>query len=294
MSATANLGAILAIAYGSISLVLRLVQHRLIFAPSPRVELKPTDWQLDAEDVWLTVSSPSEDAAERIHGWWIPAASGANSQKVLLYFHGNSGNLSRHFNLNQIRRFYQLGFSVLAIDYRGYGRSSARFPNEDRLYEDAELAFDYLTETRGIAPEQIFFFGHSLGGAIAIHTASRHPTIAGLIIEGSFTSMFEVVMSRKSYAFFPIAWILTQRFNSIEKVAALPMPILLIHGTEDRTVPAFMSDRLYEAATAAKQLYKVPQAGHNDVASVAGEEQYLERIGQFLQQVLTEKSQKLS
>lgn len=291
MSAIAYLGVILAIGYGSISLVLRFVQHRLIFAPSPQVELKPVDWQLDAEDVWLTVSSNSEAAAERIHGWWIPAAPASNSQNVLLYFHGNSGNLSRNFNLDQIRRFYQLGFSILAIDYRGYGRSSERFPNESRVYEDAETAFLYLTQNRGISPDRILFFGHSLGGAIAIETASRHPQIAGLIIECSFTSMLEVVNHRKYYAMFPINWILTNRFNSIEKVSSLPMPILLIHGTEDRIVPALMSEKLYETATSLKQLYLVPHAGHNDVASVAGEESYLETVGQFVQQV-REKSER--
>jgi uncharacterized protein len=285
MSATAYLGVILAIVYGSACLLLRFVQDRLIFVPSPIVELAPADWQLEAEDVWLTVSSDSPEEAERIHGWWIPASPSTNSQNVLFYLHGNSGNLSRNFNLNQIRRFYQLGFSVFAIDYRGYGRSSDRFPSELRVYEDAQMGLRYLTEDRGISPERIFIFGHSLGGAIAIETATHHPDVAGLIIEGSFTSMLEVVNNRKSYAIFPIGWILTHRFNSIEKVASLPMPMLLIHGTEDSIIPAFMAERLYDAATAPKQLYLVPRAGHNDVASVAGEEEYLETVRQFVRQV---------
>jgi uncharacterized protein len=294
MSATAYLGVILAIVYGSVCFLLRFVQDRLIFAPSSLVELAPADWQLDHEDVWLTVSSDSQKEAEQIHGWWIPASPSANSENVLLYFHGNSGNLSRNFNLDQIRRFYQLGFSVLAIDYRGYGRSSDRFPNESRVYEDAQIGWQYLTETREISPEKIFFFGHSLGGAIAIETATRHPDIAGLIIEGSFTSMLEVVNNRKSYALFPMNWILTQRFNSIEKVKALPIPMLFIHGTEDRIIPAFMSQQLYETATASKQLYLVPTAGHNDIASVAGEDKYLATVHQFVQQVRRQQDVKLS
>ncbi|MGB5896561.1 MAG: alpha/beta hydrolase [Geitlerinemataceae cyanobacterium] len=285
MSATAYIGVILAILYGSVSILLRFVQYRLIFVPSPIVELAPADWQLDHEDVWLTVSSDSPEEAERIHGWWIPASPSADMPKVLLYLHGNSGNLSRNFNLDQIRRFHQLGFSVLAIDYRGYGRSSDRFPNESRVYEDAQMGVQYLTEKRGISPEKIFIFGHSLGGAIAIETASRYPQVSGLIIEGSFTSMLEVANNRKSYAMFPLDWILTQRFNSVEKVPSLPMPLLLIHGREDSVVPAFMGERLYEAATAYKQLYMVPNAGHNDVAAVAGEEEYLETIRQFVRQV---------
>lgn len=289
MSATAYVGVILAIVYGSVCLLLRFVQDRFIFAPSPLVELDPADWQLDHEDIWLTVSSDSQQQAERIHCWWIPASPSVDTTNVLFYFHGNSGNLSRNFNLDQIRRFYQLGFSVFAIDYRGYGRSSDRFPNESRVYEDAQIGWRYLTETRGISPKQIFFFGHSLGGAIAIETATHHPDVAGLIIEGSFTSMLEVVNTRKHYTLFPIDWILTQRFNSIEKVASLPMPILFIHGTEDSIVPAFMSEKLYEVTTAFKQLTLVPQAGHNDVATVAGEEEYLETVRQFVQQVHVQK-----
>lgn len=285
MSAIAYIGVILTLVYGGACFLLRFVQHRLIFAPSPIVELQPEDWQLDREDVWLAVSAEAGEDAERVHGWWIPAPSSADSQNVLLYLHGNSGNLSRNYNLDQIRRFSRLGFSVLAIDYRGYGRSSDRFPSEARVYEDARIGLQYLIDTLKIAPERIFLFGHSLGGAIAIETAAHHRDLAGLIIEGSFTSMLEVANNRKSYAMFPIEWILTQRFNSIEKVATLPMPILFIHGTEDSVVPSFMSDKMYAAATAEKQLYRVPQAGHNDVAVVAGEENYFEKIRQFVRQV---------
>jgi uncharacterized protein len=294
MSAIAYLVGILTIVYGSACLLLRFVQYRLIFAPSPTAELTPADWQLGHEDVWLTVSSDSPEQQERIHGWWIPASLSVDTTNVLLYFHGNSGNLSRNFNLDQIHRFHQLGFSVFAIDYRGYGRSSDRFPSESRVYEDAQMGVKYLTENQGILPAKIFFFGHSLGGAIAIEMASRHPQVAGLIIEGSFTSMLEVANNRKSYTMFPLDWILTQRFNSIEKVASLPMPILFIHGIEDSVVPAFMGKKLYEAATGYKQLYMVPNAGHNDVAEVAGEEEYLEKLRQFVQQVRMQKKLELS
>ncbi|HIK29801.1 MAG TPA: alpha/beta hydrolase [Oscillatoriales cyanobacterium M59_W2019_021] len=285
MSAMAYIGVILAIVYGGACLLLRFVQHRLIFVPSPIVELQPEDWQLDPEDVWLQVASETEEDAERIHGWWIPASPSTDSQNVLLYLHGNSGNLSRNYNLDQIRRFSRLGFSVLAIDYRGYGRSSDRFPNEARVYEDARIGLQYLMDTLKIAPERIFLFGHSLGGAIAIETATHHRDLAGLIIEGSFTSILEVANNRKSYAMFPLDLILTQRFNSIDKVATLTMPILFIHGTDDSVVPSFMSEKLYAAATAEKQLYLVPQAGHNDVAAIAGEENYLEKVRQFVRQV---------
>jgi alpha-beta hydrolase superfamily lysophospholipase len=121
---------------------------------------------------------------ERIHVWWIAAQPDA---KVLLYLHGNGINMGAA--VANAHQFHQLGFSVLLIDYRGYGRSEGSFPTETRVYQDAVTAWDYLVKQRQIQPSQIFLFGHSLGGAIAIDLAVQHPDAAGLIVESSFTSM---------------------------------------------------------------------------------------------------------
>jgi hypothetical protein len=152
----------------------------------------------------------------------------------------------------------------------GYGLSEGQFPSETRVYEDAARAWQYLVEERQISPQQIIIYGHSLGGAIAIDLAVKHPDAAGLIVESSFTSMREMVYRRNIYRAFPVDLILTQRFESIKKVPSLKMPVLFFHGTADSTIPVFMSEKLYAAAGEPKILVIVEGAGHNNLATTAG------------------------
>ena len=148
-----------------------------------------------------------------------------------------------------------------------------------------EIVWDYLINQRGIEPKDIFVYGHSLGGAIAIELATRHPEMAGLIIQGSFTSMSDVVHNMGTYRIFPINLLLHQRFDSMTKLQKLKIPIMLIHGRLDELLPASMSERLFQASSAEiKDLYLVPDAGHNNVAAVAGDE-YLDRVSRFVNQL---------
>ncbi|BAY10701.1 alpha/beta hydrolase [Calothrix sp. NIES-2098] len=272
-------GIIAAIAYLAFCLLLFIQQPRFIFFPSTIVEQTPALFNLAYEEVWLPVQIRSR-RVERIHGWWLKAKQ--PNAKVLLYLHGNGVNIGA--NINHAYRFYQLGFSVLLIDYRGYGRSEGAFPNEMRVYQDAVTAWNYLVQQLQIPPGHIFIYGHSLGGAIAIDLALKHPNAAGLIVESSFTSIREVVAYRNLFRIFPVDLILTQRFESIKKVPKLKMPVLFIHGTADSTVPFFMSQKLYAVAPEAKKLILVPGAEHNDVADVAGVE-YMQWVDDFVQQV---------
>jgi pimeloyl-ACP methyl ester carboxylesterase len=197
-----------------------------------------------------------------------------------LYLHGNGSNVGA--NVEHAHRFHRLGLSVFTIDYRGYGKSQGDFPSESQVYEDAQLAWDYLVQQRGVNPNQIYIYGHSLGGAIAIDLAVRHPEAAGLIVEGSFTSTRAMVDFQKGlFWLFPIDWLLTQRFDSLSKVDRLQMPVLFIHGTADNVVPVEMSKKLFDAAPDPKQLYIVPDGGHNNVAQIGGAE-YLQIVSQFL------------
>jgi hypothetical protein len=149
------------------------------------------------------------------------------------------------------------------------------------VYEDAETAWRYLVEQREIDPQQLYVFGHSLGGAIALELATRQRQIPGLVVEGTFTSIRDMAVEEKGYGWLPVNWLLTQRFNSVKKVSSLQTPIFFIHGTDDRVVPAYMSERLYQAASGRKELWLVETARHNDVATVAGTA-YEKRIWQFL------------
>lgn len=276
---------ILAIAYLLICITLRLWQNRLIFVPTKVIQTTPADLGLPYQEVWIPVSTKT-GKIERLHGWWIPAASPTTD--VLLYLHGNGENIGA--NVRHTQRFHQWGFSVLLFDYRGYGKSDGIFPTEAQVYQDSQAAWDYLVQERGIAPQEIFVYGHSLGGAIAIELAAKNPVIPGLIVESTFTSMRLMVDHEGIYGLFPADLLLTHKFDSISKVKSLKMPLLLIHGTSDRVVPALMSQVLFDTITAPKQLLLVPDAGHNDVAEVSGV-QYQQAVQQFVAQVRARQAQ---
>jgi uncharacterized protein len=267
------LGGSLVTLYLGLCLLLRLGQSRLIFHPSSTLDATPADVNLSYEDVRL--------AAEPgyAHAWWIPAAT-ANAP-VLLYLHGNASNIGDL--VHRADRFHQLGFAVLLLDYRGYGLSSPVFPTEAIVYEDAQLAWIHLTQARQIPPQQIVVFGQSLGGAVAIELATRHPDMGGIIVESSFTSLRDMADHTKLSRLFPTDLILTQHFDSLAKVPTLQVPSLFIHGEADDTIPARMSQALFAAAPQPKQLLLIPDADHEDVARLGGF-LYLETIQEFVDQ----------
>ncbi|HLO50206.1 MAG TPA: alpha/beta fold hydrolase [Kamptonema sp.] len=275
-------GGMVAIAYCGACIFLFTQQTKFIFAPTPLIETTPDFFQLRYENVWLPVAA-TNGKLEGIHGWWVPnSAPRRGNEKVVLYLHGNGINMGA--NIEHANRFHQVGLSVFLIDYRGYGRSTGNFPTESQVYQDAETAWHYLVKERGINPSQILIYGHSLGGAIAIDLALRHPDAAALIVESSFTSIRAMVDYQNQFWMFPVNLLLTQRFDSIAKVSKLQMPIFFIHGTADNVVPFEMSKKLFEAAPEPKQLYLIPNAGHNNTAQTAGAE-YLQRVRGFVEQL---------
>lgn len=258
--------------YLGLCLLLRLGQARLIFHPSAELDATPAAENLVYADVQLPVSTG------HLYGWWIPAV--APNPPVVLYLHGNGSNIGDL--VNQADRLHHLGLSILLFDYRGYGRSSPPFPNEAIVYEDGEAAWQYLTQIRQIAPQQIVLFGESLGGAVAIELATRHSQAAGVIVQSSLTSMRDIADYTKLSCLFPTDWLLTQRFDSLAKVRSLQTPSLFIHGTADQTIPPGMSQALYAAAPHAKQLLLVPEATHTNVARLGGT-QYRQTIQAFVE-----------
>ena len=263
---------VLAVLYLSSYCVLRSQQARLIFFPNSEIESTPQDYDLSYQDVWLDVGQ------ERVHGWWVPAAQA--SAPALLYFHGNGSNNGDHSDIAAL--FHQLDLAVLLIDYRGYGRSSQIFPSEASVYEDAEAAWQYLIEQQQLKPEQILAYGHSLGGAIAIELATKHPDLAGLIVEGTFTSIRAMASLTPALRLFPLSWLITQRFDSIAKIESLKMPILLLHGKQDDIVPSYMSAELFAAASEPKQLEFFPEAGHNNLPEL-NHERFLTVLRHFIE-----------
>ena len=251
-------------------------QRRIIFKPSRVLVETPQTLGLTFEEVWIPVTD-----RQTIHGWWIPAA--VPSKGTLLYFHGNGLNMSANIYLAQ--RYHALGLSVLMIDYRGYGLSDGEFPKEAWVYEDANAALTYLNQQRSISPNSVILFGHSLGGAIAIDLAQKHPDLAGVIIQSSFSSMEALARTQGWPMLFPLGLMLNQRFESLSKVPNLPMPKLWMHGSADTLIPAFMSQQLHEQSTFPSTMHIIEGAGHHNVATIAGD-RYNTLVQDFIDQAL--------
>ncbi len=253
--------------YGVIGLVLWGCQSCVsyfIFEPDRILYAKPSDFSFNVRDVGLPVTVSGE-AGQSLHGWWVaPAAWDA---KVVLYLHGNDGNVSTR--MGDIAALRELGYAVFMPDYRGYGESEGPFPSEKAVYEDAEAAWTYLVEQRGINPAHLYIYGHSLGGAIGIELALHHPEAAGLIVESSFTSIRDMAKLRRQYALLPIR-LLNQRFDSIQKVSKLELPVLYIHGTADEVVPYSMGEQLFRASGGRKRFIAIGGGMHNNNAAVGG------------------------
>ncbi len=250
--------------------LIRILENHFIYFPPryPEGFASPASYGLPVEDVWIT----AEDGV-RLNAWFLPSAG---SSIVLLWFHGNAENIG--YGLPVLKNLGRLGVNVMAVDYRGYGRSEGS-PNEVGVYRDADAAYRYLVESRNFKPGNIFIYGHSLGGAVAIDLASRREC-GGLIVESSFTRGRE--MGRRMLLIPLLEYVPKSRFDSLAKIAQARAPVMVIHGTHDQVVPFSMGKRLYEAAHAPKTFLAVGGAGHDDVYLIGGE-RYLERIRQFIQ-----------
>jgi alpha-beta hydrolase superfamily lysophospholipase len=257
------------------------------------------------DDVWIQFESHITGQTSQLHGLWLeadkplaslttdkirkvslqtqPGLSGtaklANlaeaDRPILLYLHGARWNVTG--SAFRMRRMQELGFSVLGVDYRGFGKSSAELPSEAMAYEDARAAWDWLAAKYPNRPRYIF--GHSLGGPIAIHLAAQVSDESGTIVEGTFTSIADVVSTFK-WGWMPISALITQRFEAIRKVDQIGSPLLVVHGGRDQLINPDLGRKLYEAATEPKLFVLVEDGSHHNTNSV-GQPQYKAALAQL-------------
>lgn len=243
-----------------------LAQPGMIFYPHDQLEASPNDWGLDFENVRI----PTEDGVE-LHGWFLPHQ---DSQRVLLFFHGNAGNISHRGA--SIDVFHRLGLNVLIIDYRGYGKSQGK-PSEPGLYRDAHAAWQHLTQERGYAPSDIVVFGRSLGGVVAAKLASATQPGA-LIVESSLSSAKDAARE-----IFPLlSWIVVLRFelNAAEYVSRARCPVMVLHSPDDNVIPYDLGRKLFEAAPQPKRFFEL-RGGHNE-GFLLSQPGYERALGAFL------------
>ncbi|MGD1897497.1 MAG: alpha/beta hydrolase [Phormidesmis sp.] len=267
-------------AYLLFCLTLWHYQAKLIFFPDPTIRNTPANLGLLYEEVWLPTGKGTQKGI--LHGWWVPTIN--HNARTILYLHGNGSNIGDL--IFRALQFHHWGYNILMIDYRGYGLSSGPFPSEQRVYEDAETAWRYLRTQKQIVGNNIIIYGRSLGGAIALNLATHHPNAAGAIIEASFTSMKAMVKHTYPHLPIPIDWILEHKFESIQKVRSLYLPLLFIHGTADAIIPPPMSQTLHNTApkSSFKKLVWIQHGDHNNLPTVGGD-RYRDAIRSFVESV---------
>lgn len=236
---------IAAVPYAALSFGAHRLSGSLIFpCPPPSYELGP--------DYFLLTSPDGVRVACRF--WENPDA-----RYTILWFHGNGEDLGTI--ADTVDSWRKEGFAILALDYRGYGRSEGS-PSEETVYADAAMAFEWLRAEKRLPHSRIIVMGYSLGSGPAVEIATREP-VAGLILQAPFVSTYRV-MTR--IPLFP-----GDKFRNLAKINRLKCPLLVIHGTADRTVPFWHGRKLLEAATVRKEHLWVEGAGHTDIAAVAGD-----------------------
>lgn len=245
--------------------ILFVFQSYFVYYPSRRLEASPDQVGLNYESVYFT----TEDGL-RLHGWYVPAA---RVRATLLFFHGNAGNIS--FWLYSLKIFNQLDVDTFIIDYRGYGLSEGR-PTESGTYRDAMAAWRYLTVERGIPGKRIILFGQSLGAAIATWLATQVQP-AALIIESAFTSVRDV--ARKHYPLWPASLLVWIQYPTIDRIAQVACPVLIVHSRSDEIVPFAHAEHLLKAAREPKAFLEL-MGGHNDGFRVTGRD-YLAGLDRF-------------
>lgn len=233
-------------------------ERQLIYFPSGDLPSPATVGLPGAEAVEFTT-----DDGLTLGGWFVAAAKPASGVTVLI-FNGNGGNRAMRAPL--AAQLAARGIASFLFDYRGYGGNPGA-PSEEGLASDARAARTYLASRDDVDQHRVVYFGESLGSAVAVSLAVERPPYA-LILRSPFTSLVD--MGRHHYPVLPVALLLRDRFPSLDRIAAVRSPLLVIAGDRDTIVPISQSERLYAAASSPKQLVVLEGLDHNDYELLAG------------------------
>lgn len=247
-----------------------IFQSRYVYFPERVLIADPSSVGLHFE----SISFETEDGV-KLSGWFIPRE---NSRGVVLFFHGNAGNISHR--LDSIQMFHRLGLNVFIFDYRGYGQSEGR-PTERGTYQDAEAAWQYLVKELKVGPQEIIVFGRSLGGAVASWLA-QNQTPGALIVESTFTSLPDI--GSTLYPYLPVRLLSRFKYNTMGYLARVDCPVLVVHSRDDEIMPFSHGKRLFEVAKEPKEFLEIT-GSHNEGFMTSGE-RYEKGLDSFISEYL--------
>ena len=247
-----NIFSYLGIFYAIILITAVSIQRNLIFYPGKLAQDYKFNIKSNVEEIFLTTVD-----GERINALFFLG----KKPEVILYFHGNAGDLSGWQFVSE--DFTAMDYSFLIIDYRGYGKSSGII-TEQGLYLDAEAAFRFLIEQKGFLARQILVYGRSIGSGVAVDLASKKE-IKGLVLEAPYVSLKKLA-NEKAPWLLPSLW-LRFHFNNMEKINHVRCPIIFIHGSDDTLIPPSHSKKLFEVFLGKKKIVILENGTHNDLGS---------------------------
>ena len=252
----------------SLKLLILWLEPRMAFFPLRGVQQTPENVGLPYTDVSIRTTD-----GETLHGWWLEHPE---PRAQVIFWHGNGGNLSLW--LEVIAGIRRRGFSVLAVDYRGYGASTGR-PSERGIYRDAEATAGEFARRfrRGSAP--VIYWGRSIGCPVAASSISTARPDA-LVLESPMPHVRAVLRTN------PIMWALSflssYRFPTSRFLQGYDGPLLVIHGEVDSIVPLSAGQQVFEnARTSRKTFVSIPGADHNDL-HVVNSAAYWRAIDEFV------------
>ena len=246
-------------------------QSSLVFLPGidRSFRASPADIGLAYSPVMLATAD-----GETLDGWFVPSGTNHETHGLVVFFHGNAGNIGHR--LDYLRMFHDLGLATLMLDYRGYGLSSGT-PSEEGTYLDAAAVWHHATQVLGFPAGRIVLFGESLGGGVAARLAAENRP-AALVLASTFTSVPD--MGADLYPLLPIRLLARIRYDTLARLSQIACPVLVIHSRNDDIIPFAHGRRLFEAARQPKQLIEI-EGGHND-GFVFGRDDWIKQLDGFL------------
>jgi pimeloyl-ACP methyl ester carboxylesterase len=226
---------------------------------------------------------------ETLDAWFVHSSArtplAVEPAPTIIFFHGQGGNISNVGWLGE--KLASLGFDVLLVDYRGYGKSEGRIRDEQDMYADADAAYDYVVNQRGTPADRVILYGHSLGTTAVVDLASRR-SCAAIILESGLSCARDIASVRLPWMPNWLRALGTNKFESTKKLSSVFCPVLVAHGEPDNVVPTEEGRALYLAANRPKRLIIVPGADHG-VAGFGGDK-YLLEVSEFIRYSLRGQS----